>query len=99
MATTTKSMINIARKILTSREVTIQPGAVATLFFPSSTVDDYRQLTWTLDTLNNDARVYSDLIVTGGFGRITARNMSDTAFTGTIAIEALYYPYLGIAYA
>lgn len=99
MATTIKKMINIARKTLTSREVTIQPGTVTTLLFTNSNVDDYRIIAWMLDTISNDSRVYSDLIITGGFGRITARNMSDTAFTGTITIEVFYYPYDDIAYA
>lgn len=98
MATTVKSMMNMARKNLTSNQVTIQPGATATLFFSSATLDNYNPIGWFL-AIDNDSSVYSDLIVTGGFGRIIARNMGSTAFTGSIKIEAYYYPYNNLVFA
>ncbi len=98
MATTVKTMSNMARKNLTSNQVTIQPGAVATLFFPGLALNDYIQVGWML-AVDNDSSVYSDLIITGGVGRIIARNMGSTAFTGTIKIEVYYYPYNNIVFA
>lgn len=98
MATTVKSMMNMARKNLTSNSVTIQPGAVATLYFPNSNIDNYTQVGWFL-AIDNDSSVYSNLIITGGNGRILARNMGSTAFTGSIKIEAYYYPYNNLVFA
>ena len=92
MAITVKPIRNIARRNLTSNAVTIQPGAVATLFFPNSSLNNYVDFSWNL-AIDNDSRVYSDLIITGSLGRITARNMSSTAFTGSIKINVNYYPY------
>lgn len=98
MAITVKAMANMARKNLTSNQVTIQPGAVATLFFSGSSLSGYSQIGWMLAS-DNDSSVYSDLIITGGMGRIIARNMGTSAFTGTIKIEAYYYPYNNLVYA
>ena len=98
MAITVKPIRNIARRNLTSNTVTIQPGATTTLFFSSSSLSNYTPIGWML-AIDNDSSVYSDLIITGGFGRIIARNMGSTAFTGSIKIEAYYYPYNALVYA
>ena len=97
MAVTIKTVGNIAKKAVHTPNFTIQPGETILTSFQNFSVNDYTSFGWELAS-NNNSYVYSDLVITGGLATLQVRNMGNTAFTGRILANALYYPANNIVY-
>lgn len=97
MAATIKTVGNIAKKAVHTPSLTIQAGETILTSFQNFSVNNYTSFGWELAS-NNNAYVYSDLVITGGLATLQVRNMGTTTFTGRILANALYYPANNIIY-